>query len=113
MSLTYNTTRLVQLESPSSGDTVIVDINSDDVLLLMTPSSTLATLTLNFPDDNHSILGEHVEIWSSHEITSLTCQGNPLGSPTVPTILDAPNTILANGYVSFIRVGAGLWTGLQ
>jgi hypothetical protein len=111
--LSYINGRSIQTESPSAGDTVLVDTGTNDVSLYMTPAATLATMTLQFPDDNHSIIGQQIEIWSSHEITALTCIGNPLGSPTVPVINNPPNTILANGYISFRRVGAGQWTGLQ
>lgn len=113
MSLTYILYRLVQQESPSSGDTLLIDRNGCETRLLMTPSSTLATLTLDFPDDNHSILGQNLDIWSSHEITGLTCTGNyVVGGVSTPIIIDnAPNTILANSMISFTKVGSLHWTG--
>lgn len=111
--LSYATARSVQLETPTNGGAVIVDPNSNDVQLILTPASTLATMTLTFPDDNHSIIGEKVDVWTSAEITSLTCNGSTLigGVPTPITINNAPNTILANEWKTFMRVGPLTWTG--
>ena len=101
---TYSNSRTVQSEVPTTGTTVIVDPNSNDVQLLMSPSGTLAALEIDFPDDNHSILGQKVDIWSSHTITSIT-QG---GTPTVDNF---PNTLLANSMASFVRIGSMHWSG--
>lgn len=111
--LSYTISRSIQEETPTSGGVVTVDPNSNDVSLLMTPAGTLALLEIDFPDDNHSILGQRVDIWSSHEVTALTCTGTAIigGVSTPITINNAPNTLLADSMASFIRVGSLSWTG--
>ncbi len=115
MSFTYGLYRTVQTVSPSSGDTVVIDPSSSDIRTLLTPSGTLATLTLQFPNENDSILGQSVDVWSSHEITDLTCSANTIvnGLPVAITIDNPPNTILANSRIAFMKVGTLHWTGTQ
>lgn len=108
---TYILYRYAYEANPASGDTLYVDVNGNENCIIMNPASTLANLNVQFPDDNHSILAQHCEIWTSKEITSLTWNGTAIvGGVTVPIIVDnGPNTLLANSACVFMRVGSLHW----
>lgn len=69
---------------------------------VMTPAGTLATGTLVMPAG--AVQGQMVSISSSQKITALTLNPN-----TGQAILNAPTTLAAGTFVSYIMDGANTW----
>jgi hypothetical protein len=80
-----------QYVTPSTGGTVNVDATGN-VILLLNPSGTLATLTVNFPSNPTD--GDIVTIATSQIITALTV-GNG-------TIIGTLTTLILGGFARFI-----------
>ncbi len=81
----------IQLETPASGDTVIVSANT--AMLLLNPAAGLAALTITLPSvgiDN----GQIITISSDMAITVVTLNGG--------TINGAITTLAANGFAQYI-----------
>lgn len=110
--LTYVLYRYVYEADPSSGDTLYVDVNGNENCIIMNPvGGPIALLNVQFPDDGHSILGQHCEIWTSQTVTSMTYNGFALvGGVSTPIQVDnGPNTLLANTACEFVKVGPLHW----
>lgn len=90
-----------QTASPATGATVVMNANSIDGLLFLTPAGTLATLTVTLPTDGSSRLGQIRRLSSTQELTALTVNG--------ATVLNSPTTLTANNTVGFQKVSAGTW----
>jgi hypothetical protein len=74
-------------QSPASGGTVVIPTGFLEASVWLEPSSDLATLTIVFPGDSQSKLGDIVRVGSSKNINSITLTGanilNPLGALSV------------------------------
>ncbi|MEX0848906.1 MAG: hypothetical protein WD055_01655 [Candidatus Dependentiae bacterium] len=81
----------IQLETPASGDTVLISDETD--MLILNPAGVLATLTITLPSENIDN-GQTVTIASDMEITAVTLNGG--------TINGAITTLAANGFAQYI-----------
>lgn len=83
--------RFKQRLVPTSGQTIVINTVDADVVLILEPAGTLATLILSLtivPED-----GQQFTVFSSKAITALTINGATL----VPGI----TTIAANGFATY------------
>lgn len=86
--------------SPTTGATLNAGTRTGDLVLLVDPSGTLATLTVNMPNSPND--GDIATISTSQIITSLTI-GNG-------TVINAPTTLAVGGFAQFIyNAAANKW----
>jgi hypothetical protein len=97
--------RVVQPVTPTSGQTVQMTDNSTDGTLFITPAGTLATLTVLFPTDANSVLGQIRFVGTTQAITSITMSG--------ATILNVFSSMNANDCFGFQKVTTNTWIFLQ
>lgn len=97
--------RVVQPVTPISGQTVQMTDNSTDGTLFLTPAVTLATLTILFPSDANSVLGEIRFVGTTQGISSLTMGG--------ANVLNVFTSMNANDCFGFQKVAANTWIFLQ
>jgi hypothetical protein len=91
-----------QTASPTTGQTVVMNDNSIDGVLWLTPAGAIATLTITVPTNANSRLGQTRRIATSQDInTTLTINGG--------TILNAPATLIGNTGFSLVKVAANTW----
>jgi hypothetical protein len=90
-----------QTASPASGATVVMNDNTIDGLLWITPAATIATLTVTVPTNANSRLGQVRRVATSQDITALTING--------ATILNAPSTLIGNTGFALVKVSTGTW----
>lgn len=88
-SMNSNRNLCVQYASPTAGSTITVNYQTN--ALLLKPSGTLATLTINLPDATNVKEGYKVTISSNQIITDLT--------------LNAPNASFPSAVISSLAVG--------
>lgn len=91
----------VQTATPASGDTVAMTDTAGDGTLVIEGSGTLAALTVQFPDDANSRVGQVRRIAPLVAITALTLTGS--------TIINAPATLAANEVATFQKISATEW----
>lgn len=86
--------RITQYASPASAVTVTVASNSSNasVWLVLTPTASLAALTIKLIAESGAIESQEISVFSTQTITTLTIDGN--GSTTA----GAPTTLAANGF---------------
>lgn len=95
----------VQLASPTNGQTVAITSDSRDRTLWLTPAGVLPTLTITFPSDANTRIGQFIRIGSSQVVTLLTVNG--------ATLLNTATTIAnAGDLYSFQKVAANTWARL-
>lgn len=95
----------IQTASPTTGQTVVFTADDKDRTLWLTPAGALAALTITFPTDGASRLGQIVRLGSSQVITALTLGG--------ATILNTAATLASAGDMySFQKVAANTWARL-
>jgi hypothetical protein len=88
-----------QVATPTTGQTVTIANQDDDIRLLLNPAGTLLALTIVFPSAPRD--GQMVTICSTQILTGLTLTSGG-------TILGALTTIAAiNGYASYVYDLAG------
>lgn len=92
-----------QTASPTTGQTVVMNDNSIDGLLYLTPAGTLATLTVTLPTNANSRLGQTRRLSTTQDLTALTV--NVAGG----TVVNSPTTLLANSTVAFQKVATNTW----
>lgn len=80
-----------QYLSPLTGFALTLE-GTDDLHLILTPASTIATGEIILPVSPGTVDKQRVIVTSSQEITSLTVSGNGA------TVLGGPSTIAAAGY---------------
>lgn len=94
--------RITQGGSPTTGQTVAIADGASDVLLWLTPATTIATLTVQLPTDAGSFIGQDISIGSSKAVTVLTITG--------ATTVFNPATLLNLGDLFTIKkVAANTW----
>lgn len=83
-----------QYETPSTGTTVGITDNGNNVWLLLAPAGTLAALTVALPNASNAADGQELIITSTQIITSLT-----VSSSGATAVNGAPSTLAAaNGF---------------
>lgn len=97
--------RTIQTVTPTTGQTVQMLDNQNDGTLFLTPAGTLATLTVRFPSDANSVLGQIRFVGSTQAITSLTM--------TNAVFLNAIPALNANDFYAFQKVAANTWIFAQ
>lgn len=97
--------RVVQPVTPTNGQAVQMTDNSTDGTLFLTPAGTLASLTVNFPSDANSVLGQIRFVGTTQAITSITMTG--------ATILNMFTAMNANDCFGFQKVTVNTWIFLQ
>lgn len=98
----YEKKDVVQNASPIAGATVNITEGGDDLLLNLTPASTLASLTVTLPSDGSTRIGQIIRVYTSQTITALTING-------ATTIRDNVTTLLGQDAVAFQKIAANTW----
>ncbi len=100
-----NTTKpAIQTASPTTGQTVVMTDSAVDGTLYLTPAGALLALTVTFPTNANSVLGQIRRIASTQAVTTLTLDG--------ATILNPLTAIVANTATSFQKVASNTWIRL-
>lgn len=94
-----------QAASPATGATVQMTSDNTDGVLVLTPSATLATLTVALPTDASSVNLQVRRIFSSKAITALTING-------ATTIYNTVTAMNAGDCVAFMKISSNTWTRL-
>lgn len=90
--VTVNDGKVIQYSSPISGSTVAISGTNNSVWLVLTPTSTLATLTIQLPEVSGCVANQEILVNTTQTITSLTVNLNGAVGGGVPT------TLAANGF---------------
>jgi len=90
---------IVQIATPTTGQTVAIQSTTSDITLWCKPAGTLATLTIAFPSSPR--VGQIVRIGSTNIVTALTLNGG--------TIINTLTSFVANQLTSYQCVEAGTW----
>lgn len=99
--------KIVTPITPVTTDTITINILSKDETIVLTPAGTLAALTLLFPSNANSRIGQIVRVVSHQIITTLTVSSSGL------TLLGTAVTALAvDTPVSFEKIAASTWQRL-
>lgn len=94
-----------QQASPTTGQTVTMTADDKDRTLILTPAGALLALTVAFPADATSRLGQLVVITSSQAITTLTASG-----ATVSGLVAA---LVGGDSFTYQKVAANTWRRCQ
>jgi len=91
-----------QTSSPTTGQTVAMTSDDKDRTLALTPAGTLAALTITFPSNAASRVGQLVCISTSQAVTALTATAGQ-------TISGFPSSAAAADFFTFQKVAASTW----
>lgn len=97
--------RVVQSVTPLTGQTIQMTNTSADGTLFLTPAGTIASLTVNFPSDINSNLGQIRFLGTTQNITSLNLAN--------AVFLNVFNSLNANDCFAFQKVAANTWIFIQ
>ena len=84
--------RVTQYSVPATGGTVLANDEKANVWLVLTPTATLATLTIKMPLLANTVDRQELLVNCTQQVTALTFDGN--GS----TLIGAPSSLIPNGY---------------
>jgi hypothetical protein len=90
-----------QSVSPLTGDTVTMVDDDKDRTLILSPAGTIASLTVVFPSDANSRIGQFVCITGNNTVTTMTLTG--------ATFQGAINSMSPAGFHTYMKIGPGLW----
>jgi uncharacterized protein YidB (DUF937 family) len=93
--------------TPVTGDTVSMNTDKKDETIVLTPAGTLAALTLVFPPDASSRIGQIERVISSQIVTALTVSAAGLtirGTAVTALAADVP--------IAFEKIAAATWQRL-
>jgi hypothetical protein len=90
--VTVNDGKVIQYSSPISASTVAISGTNNSVWLVLTPISTVASLTIQLPQVSGCVANQEVLVNTTQTITSLTVNLNGAVGGGVPT------TLAANGF---------------
>lgn len=99
----YYKDSVFQTSAPLTGATVVLTDAVNDAHLVVTPAATIAACTFTVPTNANSRIGQRITITTSQIITSVTISGSGI------TIVGAPTTLAAGGYVTLQKVAASTW----
>lgn len=94
----------IQAASPVTGATVTFGTQVTDIDLFLTPVGTLATLSIAFPADANSYVGQVLSVFSTQIVTALTVSvsgGTIYGS--------AATALAAGGVLAYKKLAANVW----
>lgn len=100
--------QIVTEVSPLTGATVDMNTASNSEFINITPAGTIAALTVVFPSDADSAIGQVETLVSSQTVTTLT-----VTSAGLTLKGDAVTTLNPNQPVSWIKTAAATWQRLQ
>lgn len=100
----YANVDVIQTVTPTTGQTVVMTNDNKNGTLILTPAGTLATLTITFPTDGNSRVGQIRRFASTSIITALTING--------AVILNSIVAIAVNECFSYQKVSANTWVRL-
>jgi len=90
--VTVNDGKVIQYSSPISGSTVAISGTNNSVWLVLTPISTVASLTILLPEVSGCVANQEILVNTTQTITALTVNLNGAVGGGVPT------TLAANGF---------------
>lgn len=96
----------VETASPTAGQTVVMTGGSADATMALTPSGTLATLTVTLPANATAVIGDIARITTTKAITSITING-------ATSILGNITAMAVNEVVSFKKTADNVWMNIQ
>lgn len=91
-----------QPATPTTGQTVVATDDDKDRTIVLTPAGALADLTITFPSDGASRLGQVLCITTSQAITNLAFTAGP-------TVGNWSASALAGDFFVYQKVGANTW----
>lgn len=91
-----------QAASPTTGQTVVATDDDKDRTIVLTPAGTLAALTITFPSDGASRLGQLLKITTSQAITAFSFTAGP-------TVNGFPSSAAVNDFFTFQKIAANAW----
>lgn len=91
-----------QNATPTTGQTVALTGDNKDRTLVLAPAGSLLALTITFPADGVSRIGQVVRITSSQAIVAL-------GLTAGVTVLGIATALLANECFSYQKTAANTW----
>lgn len=97
-----NAIPVVITAAPATGATLTFNNNGADQTYNIEPAGALAALTVTFPSEATSRIGQIVRIFSTQVITALTLNG-------ATTIRNAATAAVANDVSSYQKVKANVW----
>lgn len=86
---------------PLTGDTVRMSDDASSGVIWINPATNLSTLTLNFPSDANSVLGQTRLIASSKNVTTLTLAN--------ATVLNTTTVLNGNDCFTYMKIATGTW----
>lgn len=95
-------TNYVDSVTPLTGQTVTFRQDSSDGTVYIQPAGAIAALTLNFPSDAVSRIGQICRVASTQNIASLTMTGG--------VVMDPISSLSANDFFEFHKLKANTWT---
>lgn len=90
--VTVNDGKVIQYSSPISASTVAISGTNNSVWLVLTPISTVASLTIQLPEVSGCVANQEILVNTTQTITALTVNLNGAVGGGVPT------TLAANGF---------------
>lgn len=100
--------QIVTTSTPTTGGTVTFGTAKSDELLNLTPAGTLAALTVTFPTNTNSRIGQVISVRSSQIVTALTLSASGLTLNDVNT----PAGLQPNVTYRWQKVAASTWVRL-
>ena len=102
---TYAKKPTFQTASPTTGQTVVMTDDDTDGTLYITPAGALAALTITFPSDANSRVGQWRRVACTKAVAALTLGG--------VTVLNATSSLIINDCFTFEKITANTWILLQ
>ena len=93
--------------SPAGGGTVAFNTNGQDETLFLDLSGAITGLTVVFPTNANSKIGQRLSLFSTHAVNATVSYTNGTREPTAPTAL------AADVMYSWQKVKADYWVGSQ
>lgn len=94
----------IQAASPLTATTVTFGTQVTDIDLFLTPAGTIATLTVAFPADADSYIGQDLWVFSTQIVTALTV--SVAGGTIYGT---AATALAAGGAIGYRKLAANVW----
>ena len=105
-SQTITTTSLIGMQTqnsaPTTGQTVVFTDDSQDRTLSLSPAGALLALTITFPSDANSRLGQLACVTSSQAVTTLSLTGGV-------TVQGIATSLVLNDFFCYQKIAANTW----
>jgi|688.fasta_scaffold436198_1 hypothetical protein len=97
----------VTVATPASGGTVTFNAGGQDELIYLDIGSAITGLTINFPSDANSVIGQTISVFCRSAVNATVTY--PIGTE-VPT---APTSLVAGIMYSWQKVSTSTWVGFR